>query len=66
MLDIEELYAQPKKTDFRKNIDRLTNYRNRLIHFFFDLNIDEVTVLFGELLEPLLKLLKTVLPYLVC
>lgn len=59
MLDIEELYAQPKKTDFRKNIDRLTNYRNRLIHFSLDLNIDEVTVLLGELLEPLLKLLKT-------
>jgi len=59
MLDIEELSAQPNKTDFRKNIDRLTNYRNRLIHFSLDLNIDEVTVLLGELLEPLLTLLKT-------
>lgn len=59
MLDIEELYDQPKKTDFRKNIDRLTNYRNRLIHFSLDLNIDEVTVLLGELLEPLLTLLKS-------
>jgi len=39
MLDIEELYDQPKKTDFRKSIDRLTNYRNRLIHFSLDLNI---------------------------
>lgn len=59
MLDIEELYDQPNKTDFRKSIDRLTNYRNRLIHFSLNFNIDEVTVLLGELLEPLLKLLKT-------
>ena len=59
MLDIEELSDKPKKTDFRKSIDRLTNYRNRLIHFSLDLNIDEVTVLLGELLEPLLTLLKT-------
>jgi hypothetical protein len=28
MLDIEELYDQPNKTNFRKSIDRLTNYRN--------------------------------------
>ncbi|WP_445171858.1 hypothetical protein [Microcoleus sp.] len=59
MLDIEELSDKPNKTDFRKSIDRLTNYRNRLIHFSSDLNIDEVTVLLGELLEPLLTLLKT-------
>ena len=59
MLDIEELSDKPNKTDFRKSIDRLTNYRNRLIHFSLDLNIDEVTVLLGELLEPLLTLLKT-------
>jgi len=59
MLDIEELSEKPNKTDFRKSIDRLTNYRNRLIHFFLYLNSDEVTVLLGELLEPLLTLLKT-------
>ena len=59
MLDIEELSDKPNKTDFRKSIDRLTNYRNRLIHFSLDLNFDEVTVLLSKLLEPLLRLLKT-------
>ncbi|MEA2564196.1 MAG: hypothetical protein QOH06_5700 [Acidobacteriota bacterium] len=54
MLGIKELTpGQP----LRQDIDDLTIYRNKIVHFSVTMNIAEVTSLLSDILEPLLQLL---------
>ncbi|MEN3759969.1 hypothetical protein [Aeromonas veronii] len=44
-------------SELRKQLDELTKFRNKIVHFSIELNINAVTGLIGNILEPLLALL---------
>lgn len=55
MLDLQEL---AKNEPLRKQLDKLANFRNQIIHFTIDIYIDEVTGMLVRLMRPFLGVLK--------
>lgn len=53
-LSIDEL---ANKAPLREKIDKLTKYRNSIVHFSIELNVLEVSGLLSEIINPLLLLL---------
>lgn len=54
MLNLSEL---EEGAPLRTNIDELTRYRNKIVHFSIEMNVNEVSSLLSDILEPLLQLL---------
>jgi hypothetical protein len=55
MLNLKSL---EKNSLLRNKIDALTAYRNKIVHFAVEVNINEVTSLLADLMEPFLELLE--------
>jgi hypothetical protein len=55
MLDLPDLAPG---AFLRENIEELTNYRNKIVHFAVEVKLDEVVSLLVDLMEPFLKLLE--------
>jgi len=55
MLNLPEL---AQGASLREKIDELTNYRNKIVHFSVEVQLDEVSSLLTDLMEPFLKLLE--------
>lgn len=55
MLAVEEL---AQGAPLREKIEELANYRNRIVHFSTGVQVDEVTRLLAELMEPFLALVE--------
>ncbi|WP_229645115.1 hypothetical protein, partial [Vibrio parahaemolyticus] len=53
-LTIDELSA---KSDLRDQIDQLTKFRNKIVHFSIELDVVEVSELISDILDPLLCML---------
>lgn len=53
-LSIDEL---AEREPLRKQVDQLTRYRNKIVHFSIELDVLEVSSLLSEILNPLLHLL---------
>lgn len=56
MLNLREL---AQGTDLRNKIDALTTYRNKIVHYTIEVEVDEVIALLADLVEPLLSLLES-------
>jgi len=54
-LSIPELY---ENQTLRSKIDELTKYRNKMVHFSIEMDIDGVSSLLSDILDPLLSLLE--------
>jgi hypothetical protein len=55
MLNLPEL---AQGAPLREKIDELTNYRNKIVHFSIEVQLDEVASLLADLMEPFLTLLE--------
>ena len=54
MLNLSEL---AEGSVLRSNVDELTRYRNKVVHFSIEMNINQVASLLSDILDPLLDLL---------
>ncbi|MDP1714975.1 MAG: hypothetical protein Q8L41_09535 [Anaerolineales bacterium] len=55
MLNLQEL---AQGTTLRNKIDALTSYRNKIVHYTIEVQLDDVITLLADLVEPLLSLLE--------